>query len=189
MRLNTYFGKYKSLFLIRNIFITILFSTVGLGCSCEPTTPEMERDAATVVFAGKVLAVEKIGMPRPFFTNQFPFIELWGPHKTKNTFEVSRIWKGPLQEKFDITSCVGMMCCLSEFKPGDEFLIYAYGDIKDLGIGMCTRIRGLQNITEDLEVLGEGTQIKLKISSSENRKSFWSVFEGITSFFLQIITV
>ncbi len=183
MRFNIHSGKWQILFLLRSIGILILLSTVGLGCSCAPTTAEMERDEATVVFAGKVLAVEKVGLPRPLFTRQFPFIKLWGPHRTKTTFAVSRIWKGSLHERIDISSCIGMMCCLSEFKPGDKFLIYAFGNINDLGIGMCTRIRGLENATEDLEILGVGIQVTQTGSSLGVKKSLWSVIEGVGAFF------
>ncbi len=183
MQINIHLCKSWIVFFLKNSCATIMLSTVAFACSCSPITIEMARQDATVIFAGKVLAVEKVGLPRPILTREFPFIELLGPFKRKNTFEVTQIWKGPLQDKFDISSCVGMMCCSDEFKPGDEFLIYAYGDINDLGIGMCTRKRKLENATEDIAVLGVGQQISHGMSSTKKKSSLWSIVEDIATFF------
>lgn len=183
MQVSIFLCKRQIVVLLKSIGATIMLSAVAFACSCAPTTIEMERDEATVIFAGKVFAVEKVGLPSPILTREFPFIKLWGPFKRKNTFEVTHIWKGTPQEKFDISSCVGMMCCTDEFKLGDEFLIYAYGNINDLGIGMCTRKQKLENATEDLAILGAGQQISQNTASTKKKSSFWSIVEDITAFF------
>ncbi len=187
MLCNIRFLKNQLVFHLISISLLIFVSSSALACMCAPITPEMAKQEAAVVFAGKVVAVEKIGFPQFIVTKQFPFVKLFGPFRTKTTFAVSQVWKGLPAQKFEITSCIGTMCCLEEFKHGDEVLIYSFGTINELSTGMCTGTKRLEQATKDLQILGKGIQILQNDSSTGIKKTFWSFIQGFAEFFRQYL--
>ncbi|MDY6877744.1 MAG: hypothetical protein SWK90_16300 [Chloroflexota bacterium] len=117
----------------------------ALACSCIPPGPPAEELAkSTAVFAGKVVALD---VPTG------PVISSADPVRV--TFQVSTVWKGPVYNTLVVTTARGGASCGYEFKPGQEYLVYARGAETALAVSLCSRTRLLSAAGEDLATLGE----------------------------------
>ena len=115
-------------------------SEQALACSCEPPGPpleELERSAA--VFSGELVSID--GVIAPILT-----------------FEVFRVWKGPVVETLVLTTrSLGAGDCGYPFKAGREYIVYADAARgSSLVVWLCSRTGYLERAQADLEALGEG---------------------------------
>lgn len=164
--------KYLFAKFITFLSFQALFLTSVLACLCLPWGAQEQRDAATTVFIGKVVSIEK-GLPHLVVDKYFPYVHLEGPYQMKTTFAVSEIWKGSVNQHFTVTSSTKGFCDLEEFKPEQEYLVYANGVVNDLVTGMCSGTCRRQYATEDLQQLGVGIKVHSQQTSS-NLQSIWT---------------
>jgi len=143
------FGLSRGLTLQRTVAAVVVLCVIwpagACACECEPWRGlSKQKERATIVFAGRVVSVEK---PEGRLVT------------TKTTFAVSAIWKGPRHRKFRVSACSGAMCCLDDFVVGQEYLVYAVGSLRKLGTGFCLPTKKLSEAGKDLEFLGRGNQL------------------------------
>jgi hypothetical protein len=134
----------------------ILFILVGLlgtiyqpamACSCIiPGPPQQEMENASAVFTGRVVNVRAPG--GAVISSADPVLV---------AFEVTRIWKGPLEAQIALTTARDSASCGFEFQQGQEYIVYAYEDESGLATNLCTRTALLEAAGEDLQALGEGS--------------------------------
>lgn len=138
--------------------LVLLFSfDVAFGCVCfhaENPTPESvsaerkkEYGKATIIFSGEVVELDKF----------------------KAKFKVDVIWKGDAVSR--ITMLTGTIdngdgtqtssSCDFNFKLGEKYLIYAYGETDRLKTHECSRSSLLKNAVEETEGLEKITTHKV----------------------------
>lgn len=112
------------------------------ACSCAPPAdPTTELTNATAVFVGRVYSVEGAAGT------------LW-VH-----LEVSQVWKGPFQSLITVHTPTDSAACGYPFEQGQEYLVYAHGDLNALEVNACSRTRLRVEAAEDINLLGPGTPV------------------------------
>jgi hypothetical protein len=131
------------------LFVSMLSGSPApvFACSCAPPPPPAEALAqATAVFAGTVTNIDVPGGA---------VISTADPIAV--TFQVERVWKGPVEPTLLVTTARGQATCGYDFDLNQSYLVYAYGSERNLETNLCSRTTRLSPILEDLAVLGEGT--------------------------------
>ncbi len=120
---------------------------------------------STAVFAGK--AVER---------------NFAGPVNSQDAvqvaFQVSTVWKGPVQNSLAVTTAFGGASCDYEFSEGQSYLVYAGGSENHLRVSLCTRTRLVSDAGEDLATLGNGILLSVENSDALSYLSAIIVFLG-----------
>ena len=136
----------------------VLDATPSLAMECRArrsVSEELRRSIA--VFSGKAVAEEY----RPIVTPQPDWPEAREILVIK--FSVQRWWKGSGEREVFLYTGVlrqpGGFVILGEdfrFKVGEQYLVYAFGDVDNLTTTSCERTTQLEKAAEDLKALGEG---------------------------------
>lgn len=127
--------------------LLVLTTQRAYACSCiGPGSAAEELERSTAVFAGTVVDVAD--------ANRGPIISSADP--IAFTFQVTRVWKGPIHTTLIISSARGGASCGYEFEVGREYLVYADGTETHLQASLCSRTQPLSVAGEDLKALGEG---------------------------------
>lgn len=117
----------------------------ALHASCIVSTPAQRLAWSSVVFQGRVAAVE----PEPSAPNAV----YAGPQRI--TFTADRGWKGAVAPTMVVTNRRGSGDL--RFARGEEYLVYATGDGPEaLQTDSCLGTRPLAAATEDVRFLGSG---------------------------------
>lgn len=118
------------------------------ACTCSAEEPNIQLyidtslQYADIVFSGRVVKVVETGYSEI----------IQQPTKTA-TFEVYKIWKGPLYQNFKVQTDG----CDYPFLQGKEYLVFAYGSITNLyGGTYCGPTSELEISNEYLQILGDG---------------------------------
>jgi len=139
--------------------VLTLEATPGFATECwARRSVSEELKHSTVVFSGKAVAEEY----RPIVTPQSGWPE--GGEILVIRFSVERWWKGSGGgEVFLYTGLSrwpgGYTRSFGEdfnFSVGEEYLVYAFGDVDNLTTTACERTTKLEKADEDLKALGEG---------------------------------
>ena len=111
----------------------------AMACSCAPpASPLVALEQSAAVFSGELVSIDGY----------------WGAILT---FEVSRVWKGPVEETLVLTtSSLGAGDCGYPFEAGRAYLVYADAGGDLLEVWLCRGTTPLEYAQEDLEFLGEG---------------------------------
>ena len=111
----------------------------AMACSCAPpASPLVALEQSAAVFSGELVSIDGY----------------WGAILT---FEVSRVWKGPVEETLVLTtSSLGAGDCGYPFDAGRAYLVYADAGGDLLEVWLCRGTTPLEYAQEDLEFLGEG---------------------------------
>ncbi|WP_181884469.1 hypothetical protein [Neobacillus piezotolerans] len=118
------------------------------ACSCAGPQPvETEFQNKTAVFSGKVLKIED---------RNFNLLSQSSADPLTVIFEVKSVWKGPSESQLIVTTAKSTASCGANLIEGNEYMVYASGNLGDLKTGLCDRTELLQNATEDLQILGPG---------------------------------
>ena len=122
------------------------------ACSCiPPLSPSEELDRAALVFAGKVLSIEKDRHLK------IPVVSLDDPtdiaRQLKVEFEVDRMWKGQAGETMSLGTAQHGASCGFTFVEGEEYLVYSRDGAT---VSLCSRTKLIAKAQEDLDALGEG---------------------------------
>ncbi len=158
--------KHSGLLYFFFFFINV---SSAFACLCDgvPTVAE-ELKGATAIFSGKYVSAEyKKGIVNELRKMQE---EMDGKKIEYEVlvlrFQVEKWWKGDLSNEVilvtdqtrasDGTTSVGG--CGLGFEKGKRYLIYAYGNEKELGTNACTRTKSLKKAKNDLKQLGKGKQ-------------------------------
>jgi hypothetical protein len=136
----------------------VVEATPSFAMECRPRRSVSEQlRHSTAVFSGKAVAEEY----RPIVTPQPGWPEASEILVIK--FSVQRWWKGSGEgEVFLYTGVLrrpGGFVIVGEdfrFKVGEQYLVYAFGDVDKLTTTSCERTTELEKAAEDLKVLGEG---------------------------------
>lgn len=126
------------------LLVALMLGTASgvLACSCVPPgDPMSEMEQATAVFAGRVYSMERSGG------------SVW-VH-----FELAQVWKGPYQSILTVRTNDSSAACGFEFVQDQDYMVYAYGEMNDLQVSLCSRTRPLSVAEEDLKLLGPGTPV------------------------------
>lgn len=141
-------GHYRS----RLLLLIALLSLLGLAspaqaarASCVVSTPAQRLAWSSVVFRGRVIAVD----PEP----SSPGAVYFGPQRI--TFAVDRGWKGAVTPAMVVTNRLGSGDL--NFERGREYLVYATGDSPaSLDTNGCLGTQSSDAATDDLRFLGPG---------------------------------
>ena len=137
----------------RFILVLVILASFSLGnldrafaCSCVAPWPPTEALAgATAVFVGKV---SNLDVSTGLLTSTADPVEV--------TFQVSKVWKGPVHSTLLATTARSGASCGYGFERGQEYLVYARGTETELEVSLCSRTQPLSAADEDLAVLGQG---------------------------------
>ena len=151
------------------ILIVALEATPSLATRCwarRSVSEELKK--STVVFSGKAVAEEY----RPIVTPPPGWSE--GGESLVIKFAVERWWKGTGREEVYLYTGVsrwpgGYTRIFSSdfrFNVGEEYLVYAFGDVDHLTTTVCARTTKLEEADEDLKALGEGRLPEKKKTSN-----------------------
>ena len=126
------------------LFISVAFSESLLATSCASPSPEHAFRKADVVFAGRVTKVKYLDNPK----------EVVEP-RIIVTFDVSKTWKGPQQEKFIIHTVFNAWSKKGYFfYEENEYLVYAHKQQDEtFGVSLCGGTKWFKDAEEDLGVL------------------------------------
>ena len=103
-----------------------------------PDSPLVSLEQSAAVFSGELVSID----------GEFPVVL---------TFEVARVWKGPVAETLVLTtSSLGAGDCGYPFEAGRAYLVYANGGGDLLGVWLCNGTLPLEYAQEDLASLGRG---------------------------------
>lgn len=121
--------------------VATLASAAALACDCRrPSTPAAEFAGADAVFRGVML--RRVAPPV-------------GVSLETYVFRASTVYKGDLAGEISLSGYLSE--CTFFFKPGREYLVYAYrGRVEDrdmLNTGICQRTREIGAADEDLRFL------------------------------------
>jgi len=108
----------------------------AMACGCQQSgSPREELKRVDAVFSGEVINVN------------------W----EKIEFKVEKIWKGPRTKRISVKHRDERSDCTYVFVVGKKYLVYAYGK-KIYSTHVCTRTKGLDKASYDLNELGEGKE-------------------------------
>lgn len=137
----------------------VLEATPSLAMECwARRSVSEELRHSTAVFSGKAVAEEY----RPIVTPQPGWPE--GGEILVIKFSVQRWWKGSGEGEIFLYTGVsrwpgGFGRIVGEdfkFKVGEQYLVYAFGDVDNLTTTSCERTTELEKAAEDLKALGGG---------------------------------
>jgi hypothetical protein len=117
------------------------------ACKCAPPLSVSQSiKRSTMVFRGKVLAVATLKNDKGYNYRQVKFV-------------LKRVWKGPTQPYVSLTTGIGDGDCGYDFVKGQEYLVYAMGNIQDMTNKNCGRTKSWQSVDrQELRQLGKGTE-------------------------------
>ena len=134
-------------------------ATEALAYQCrEPRTFAEEIAQATAIFTGTVMSIEEHTSESGRFVDGQPI------HYTVK-INVTKSWRGTPEGVATVTMPYlggGEYSCGIEVKPGQAYLIYAYGQdgltasISTRGVGPCSRTRLLSQASDDVSLLDRG---------------------------------
>ena len=137
--------------------IAILIAIAGLvhfanpdrAAACdfeEPPPPQEALEDATAVFSGEVRSIEPVDDDPG---NQF----------IAATIDVDRAWKGIDSTPVVVETHQDQATCGFPFEEGESYIVYARAEGTPLTTALYHRTQLLERADEDLEVLGEGTEV------------------------------
>lgn len=140
--------------------LALLAARTADACSCgDPGDPQAARDGAAQVFRGKVAAVRPTwGASLPYDLRRAlpdglrPERGLWVD------FEVTRVWKGPLDARRRVLTGSGGGDCGLGVAVGGDWLIYAQVDGGVVYANSCSRSARTIEAARDLGELGPGAE-------------------------------
>ncbi|MBI5029332.1 MAG: ABC transporter permease subunit [Chloroflexi bacterium] len=122
----------------------------ALACSCvSPGSPQQALDQSTAVFVGKV-------------TERKIVDSLDSQDAVQFDFQVSTVWKGPVQKDLSAMTSFGSASCGYEFQVGEKYLVYAGGSENRLHVSLCSRTMPISKATNDLAELGNGILLPIE---------------------------
>ena len=136
-----------SLLLLTCIGVNFISPPCAYACSCAPPpSPQVARDKATAVFVGKVLAMQAA-------TGEI--VSSGDPEQI--TFQVTRVWKGPVYTQLVVTTARESATCGFPFELNEEYLVYTTGSEKALETSLCSRTLPLTELEtqQDFDILGQ----------------------------------
>jgi hypothetical protein len=118
------------------------------ACSCiQPPPPRVAASEASVVFEGRTF-----GMHHESGSSGGQSFS-----KLRFSFEVTRVWKGSVGSKVEITTPSSPAMCGRAFELGTQYIVYARATEGGVLVdSLCSRTRSVKNATEDLAELGPG---------------------------------
>ncbi|MBA3533204.1 MAG: hypothetical protein H0T73_14890 [Ardenticatenales bacterium] len=138
--------------LTRILFVFVLLTSFTLvtaqpsyACSCMMSpAPAQAMTESEAVFQGRATQVppsgDMMGSVDPLMV----------------TFEVSQVWKGPVEPVMTIRTAASSASCGYTFEEGQEYVVYGRAVDGWLEASLCSRTAPLANAAEDIAALGEG---------------------------------
>lgn len=124
------------------------------ACKCMLPTPEQAREAAPLIFEGRVSAIEDV-----------PAKPEEGVGTKRVTLALVRTWKGlESKESVVVSTSASSASCGFMFEPNTSYLVYAAeGEGGVIEVSGCSRTRAMTDAADDLAVLGAGiTPVEVK---------------------------
>jgi len=146
------FKKFAWLSSLTLLLLVIPFARPepAFACSCAaPPTVQDELDRKTAVFAGKV--TEVVRPDKQVLDSAIDLVEV--------VFEVDRAWKGEPAQRTKVYTALGSESCgYTGFKPGERYLVSAYGSPDKLETGFCEMTKPIEAAAAELTQLGPGRE-------------------------------
>lgn len=151
--------------------LLVLSANSANACTCAPTTPKQSFESSSAVFSGGVIDVvgQETGSNEPVSSNE----------PVKVIFEVSKVWKGKVEQQLVVTTPASEASCGYSFQEGEEYLVYAYAQEAELQTNLCSGTKPLSEAQADLAVLGEGETPTAESSGKKNTP----LTSGVSSLF------
>ena len=125
--------------------VSTLLPRPAQACTCSNETPEAQFAAATSVFEGRVVAIEREGAPEV------------GPARLRVTFEVVQTWKAANVERLIVTTATDEAACGVAFAQGRSYVVYAIaGSDGALAAGLCGGTALRESADATVAALGAG---------------------------------
>ncbi len=145
--------------MILTMFFTALLTlspATGMRCII-PGTPTVEFRKSKAVFTGKVVG-------REYIKDENASSDLDAGERLVIKLAVERVWKGEIGDEVlmytsEVRHSNGIFSMMAEdfrFEDGEQYLVYANGEMKRLKTSACMRTRKLEKAEDDLKELGEG---------------------------------
>jgi hypothetical protein len=125
------------------------FSAPGPAAACDfPAYPPPQEalEEATAVFSGEVVSID-------------PVDDDPGEQYIAATFAVDRAWKGVESSPVIVETHQDEGVCGFPFEVGETYIVYAHSNGSPLTTALYHRTQLLERAGEDLDALGEGTEI------------------------------
>lgn len=133
----------KTIYITLAIFaFTFAAAGTSLACSCTESIDPIEKQVtdsyenSAAIFSGKVTSVKPTA-------DRYDVIV---------TLTVKESWKGINGKRIKVRTAKDSSMCGYHFELGKEYLVYAHGTARDLGVGNCSRTTSLADMT-DIEYL------------------------------------
>ncbi len=149
--------------------ILVLTSNAASACICFPTTPKKSFRNSRAVFAGKVIDIMAQSDRNRETSDSLA--------RFKVTFEVSKVWKGQVEQQQVVLSSESSPGCGYSFVKGEEYLVYASGEELAIQTEWCNATKPLANAEADLAVLEQETRVTPENSSTaqlQRNKQLWA---------------
>lgn len=133
----------KTIYITLAIFaFTFAAAGTSLACSCTESIDPIEKQVtdsyenSAAIFSGKVTSIRRTA----------------DGYDVIVTLSVIESWKGTNGKRIKVRTAKDSSMCGYHFELGKEYLVYAHGTARDLGVGNCSRTTSLADMT-DIEYL------------------------------------
>ncbi len=117
------------------IAFTFAAAETSLACSCRLSQDSLKKQVSNAykesaaIFSGTVKSVETAANGNEVIVK----------------FSVKDTWKGAIGKEVTVMTALDSSMCGYDFEVGKEYLVYAYGTVDELGVGLCTRTTSMPN--------------------------------------------
>lgn len=142
---------------------SVLVPRPAYACSCaELLSPEAGFERSAAVFEGTVISVNRPSQWRSIINQLISYLpfsgrnNLYDWYNTAVTIDVHRSWKGVEVEEINVFTGRGGGDCGYGFRPGDDYLVYAYELYRSEGrlmTDICTNTKPITSAADDLTFL------------------------------------
>lgn len=132
----------KRLPLLILLLAALIPAAPAYACSCAAAPSALEALAqASATFSGRVIDIDAPAGYEPL----------------RVRFDVETVWKGPVQQEIEVRTARDSAGCGFVFERDVSYLVYAYEADGALVTTLCSRSAPLDQASQDLEALGQGT--------------------------------
>lgn len=120
---------------IAAIAFTFAAAETSLACSCRASLDSVKKQVSkaykqsAAIFSGTVKSIETASNGSEVIVK----------------FSVKDTWKGAIGKEVTVTTALESSMCGYDFEVGREYLVYAYGTVDKLGVGLCSRTTSMPN--------------------------------------------
>jgi hypothetical protein len=151
-------------------FANVARVAVVHACSCATNDQSVQYNVATRVFLGTVVDV-------------IPPVPPDGPGYVTVHFQVTRVWKGPVEPRVVVQTAAQGAACGIQLVTGTKYVVYTNGDPDFSQTGLCSGTYAVTGVDPVIDSLGPGTQTFVPVLAPEDpppeaRSDWWLLALG-----------